>query len=397
MRKATHFCLSPAALLLALAVLSAAGAMTCRAAAWEARVIDADTGRPLPFASVRTQGGLRSVTNAEGWFSIGCDSLESVSVSFVGYSPLTVPAMAVSGSLRLHPMAVSLSEVVVYPASKVVRAVIKEARRQLKKRRRHKATFFYRQTAFVGSECSEVLEAFFCGRAAVALGDLSLQYGRYAALGSDSVNTFSYFANFFTYSQLEIVGGRAPLFWQDVMPLVDNYSEFYKVTMSTISGDGRTIHILRFKPRRGVDRPILDCTLYVDARTYRVLRCKGRGRNMRVLNDVGGQREIVPVDEMTFEETFDVSGGFSEVESVSISVSLMSNGRRSRVRSLMFNVGGGKTRSRARLSFYDNLQNKIDSQGYDDSFWHDNEIVKRTPLEESAVRLFEKRNLFGSF
>ena len=122
MRKATHFCLSPAALLLALAVLSAAGAMTCRAAAWEARVIDADTGRPLPFASVRTQGGLRSVTNAEGLFSIGCDSLESVSVSFVGYSPLTVPAMAVSGSLRLHPMAVSLSEVVVYPASKVVRA-----------------------------------------------------------------------------------------------------------------------------------------------------------------------------------------------------------------------------------------------------------------------------------
>ena len=373
-------------------------AVPCRGAVWEARVVDADTGRPLPLASVRTDGGRTTITNAEGWFAVECDSLERVHVSFVGYSPAVAQAMAGGAAVRLRPMAVNLAEIVVQPVDKIVRAVMAEARRQMRKKRRHKATFFYRQTTFAGSECSEVLEAFFVGLSAVSLRDLSLQHGRYAALESDSLHLYSYFGNFFTYSQVEILGGSKPAYNQDVMPLVDNYRDYYDVSLRTVSDGERKLHVLRFRAKPEVERPVLDCELYVDSDTHHVLRCNGRGLNMRVLNKVGRRRTVVAVDSMVFEANYADSDGFSEVESVAVTVSLPSGGSHNAIRSLMYNVGSGKRRlSERRLWFNDNLQRTIDKQGYSARFWRDNEIVKRTPLEDGAVRLFEQRNLFGSF
>ncbi len=370
----------------------------CIGAVWEACVLDAETGRPLPYASVRAGSGRSTITNEDGWFVLSCDSAESVRISFVGYSPVTVSASPGRRSVGLRPMTVLLSEIVVQPVDKIVRAVMAEARRQMRKKRRHKATFFYRQTTFAGSECSEVLEAFFVGLSAVSLRDLSLQHGRYAALESDSLHLYSYFGNFFTYSQVEILGGSKPAYNQDVMPLVDNYRDYYDVSLRTVSDGERKLHVLRFRAKPEVERPVLDCELYVDADTHHVLRCNGRGLNMRVLNKVGRRRTVVAVDSMVFEANYADSDGFSEVESVAVTVSLPSGGSHNAIRSLMYNVGSGKRRlSERRLWFNDNLQRTIDKQGYSARFWRDNEIVKRTPLEEGAVRLFEQRNLFGSF
>ena len=38
-----------------------------------------------------------------------------------------------------------------------------------------------------------------------------------------------------------------------------------------------------------------------------------------------------------------------------------------------------------------------ENQDYDPMFWNKNEIVKRTPLEEEAIGLFDRDNLFGIF
>lgn len=101
---------------------------------------------------------------------------------------------------------------------------------------------------------------------------------------------------------------------------------------------------------------------------------------------------------MSFDINMADEGGYSEVESMAVSVSFACGGTRSHIRSLMFNVGKGKRLRQGRyMLFFDNLQRKIDRQGYDAGFWRDNEVVKRTPLEEKAVRMFERRNLFGQF
>ena len=114
----------------AVAVVFAAWqALASSGAAWEARVVDAATGKPLPSASVKTAAGRKTITNSEGWFEVECAPAESVTVSFVGYRPVTVAASPVASRVALQPMAVSLEEVVVMPVDKVVKGVIAEAAR----------------------------------------------------------------------------------------------------------------------------------------------------------------------------------------------------------------------------------------------------------------------------
>ena len=49
------------------------------------------------------------------------------------------------------------------------------------------------------------------------------------------------------------------------------------------------------------------------------------------------------------------------------------------------------------MKFEDNIIDVIKNQDYDPMFWNKNEIVKRTPLEEEAIGLFDRDNLFGIF
>ena len=49
------------------------------------------------------------------------------------------------------------------------------------------------------------------------------------------------------------------------------------------------------------------------------------------------------------------------------------------------------------MRFHDNLMDIISRNGLDGDFWKQNEIVKRTPIEEEALEIFERDNLFGVF
>ena len=55
------------------------------------------------------------------------------------------------------------------------------------------------------------------------------------------------------------------------------------------------------------------------------------------------------------------------------------------------------------MEFTDNLMSEIEKgkmnkdKHYDPKFWKNLEIVKRTPVENEVVELFERDNLFGVF
>ena len=49
------------------------------------------------------------------------------------------------------------------------------------------------------------------------------------------------------------------------------------------------------------------------------------------------------------------------------------------------------------LSFSTNIQKAIEQVGYNAEFWRRNEIVRRTPVEEQVMELFENQQLFGVF
>ena len=89
--------------------------------------------------------------------------------------------------------------------------------------------------------------------------------------------------------------------------------------------------------------------------------------------------------------------GFVEVQSVYIDEQHERYGKQFFTRSILFNTGSQKVSEGRQMWKCGDLHDYIDEQGYDQQFWHDNEIVRRTPVEQKVMELFEHQNLLGLF
>lgn len=379
---------------------------------FKAVVIDAQSRQTLPFASVFVNRSNSTMSNAEGSFSIECDSSDVLRISFVGYRTKTIAAGRMGSVVELQTVSTTLDEVTVKPYSTYLKEAIKEAQRQLKKSRKKNANFFYRQTAYADSVCYEFMEAFLSGHSAVFLRDLSLSKGRFAGIQPDSQHYYSYYANFFSTSQIQVtyMPGTTVLN-SDRYPLSDYYEQNYDVSFDMMGSDDDRLLAVHFTPKP-TDKPVLDATLYLDANTFRLRKMEGRELNLKVMhrkqrgNLVNEQlKAAFGVEE--FDELIDTEfhfvvnmtedRDFLEVQSVIIDEQHELYGKTIRTNSMLFNVGERDISRGSRLDSKANLHDVIVKQGYDRKFWQDNEIVLRTPVEQEVLQLFEGRNLFGVF
>lgn len=262
----------------------------------------------------------------------------------------------------------------------------------------------------------------------MSLRNLSIYTGRYAGIQSDSLNHYTYFGNFYTFSQLEMAAYyKMPSKLDDVVPLFRNYNKFYNVSYTVISGDdGERIFAIRFEPKPEVlsRYSILGGTLYVDEQTLHIRRFEGEGHNFRVLtriltetNEIGFSRYTQSVSLAHFSYVVEMTEehGYPEVQSVYVDESHDFEGQTITTRSLLFNLGDGPkkkgnllkrignwfadqhsdSKSSSMLEFYSELHKEITRTGYDPDFWQKNEIVRRTPIEQAVLQLFEENDLFG--
>ena len=58
----------------------------------EGRVVDNETGEPLPGVNLVTRNGTYAVTDEKGTYNLSITRGDSVTVSYVGYEPQTLPA-----------------------------------------------------------------------------------------------------------------------------------------------------------------------------------------------------------------------------------------------------------------------------------------------------------------
>ncbi len=71
---------------------------------------------------------------------------------------------------------------------------------------------------------------------------------------------------------------------------------------------------------------------------------------------------------------------------------------KARVHSILFNIGNKQVfNNNIKLKSSSFLFRKIAHSKYDSLFWSENPIIKRTPLENNATKIFEKKNLFGTY
>ena len=370
----------------------------------EALVVDAETGAPLPFASITVAPSRRisTISNAEGSFRITVEKGEQLLFSYAGFKSLTLNPKSIGRRVKLHPATLMVSEVNVKALP--LKEIRKETLRQQKKYRKKTADFFYRQTAFVDSVCYEYVEAFLSGHSAVALSELKLNNGRYAGIIPDTTTQqiLQFYKNFFTFSQIELATNRSQLDpREDIVPLFQKASALYDIDYDILSDSTNAIYVIRFKPKDFITGyTILDCTLYVDSVSNHILRCNGSGRNFRILQQYSKKlkrkNEVVPVV-FNFSINMTEENGFTEVQSVFVDTYHHVDSMLVRTKSTLFNVGLHKGRKGKDLRFTDDLHNRIDNQKYDKNFWQQNEFIRRTRAVEAVLELCERKNLFGVF
>lgn len=378
---------------------------------FEATIVDAKTHEPLPFASIYASQKSSTISNAVGAFSIKCSPDAVLRISYVGYKTIHVQASELGGRVALEPLANQLKEVIVTPIDlkDFIRKTTSETRRQLRKNEKRKSSFFYRQTTFADSTCFELMEAFLQAKSAVFLRDLVLLKGRFAGIQPDSLHRYSFWTNFFIVSELPMLTRYDYHDNIGVKPLVRNYRDYYDVGYD-IMGDGDDrILAIQFTPKPRLWQSVLAVTLYVNARTHLLQRMEGEVRNVNVVHkeyvveevDTGKVvRQIKTNQSSTFHLTVNMTEerGFLEVQSVYVDQQFMRYGKCINTRSIMFNVDGMEGTDGGRKMWnYGDLHNYVREQGYDQQFWHDNEMVRRTPVEQQVMEMFESQNLFGVF
>lgn len=359
----------------------------------DARVIDAKTGERLPFASVYISGQNSTISNAEGEFVIDADSADVLRISYVGYKTVRLRAVDIGQEVLLSSEGEMLGEVVVLGTDLVVQNALKRMKKDNKRYRKIRGNYFYRQVGYTDRQCHSFLESFFTARSASQVSEMSLVTGRYLSVAS--MRTISP-ANFFTFAQVPVFSNQKNIpSTEQLVPLHRGYARDYLTEMSLVGDDERRVYVISFVPRDS-NAWAIEGRLYVDAETFQLLKYEGRSTKEWVSHKVGNRAVVRPID-YSFVVNYQLDNGFAEVSSVHFRTSYTADGHKFETTGVMFNVADRYFTSRGTLRFNDNLMALIDRKGLDRGFWEQNEIVKRTPVEEEAVEIFEYDNLFGVF
>jgi len=378
-----------------------------------ATVVDAQTLNPLPFASIFINKRSSTITNAEGSFSIKCEPTDVLRISFVGYKTAYISASSLLSkrkTIPLTPLENQLKEVTVTPIDlkSLIRKTTSEMRQQLRKYEKRSSCFFYRQTSFADSTCFELMEAFLQAKPAVYLRDLLLLNGRFAGIQPDSLHRYSFWTNFFTVSEQPMLTRYDSHINRDAKPLTRNYKDFYDLDYDIMADSAGRLVAVHFIPKVKITDPILAVTLYIDENTHHLRKMEGEIRNVELIHKeyivkqidtIKVFKEVRSFETGSFNLTVNMTEerGFVEVESVYIDDCYERYGKQFATRSILFNVGELEADKNRQMQVWawGDMHDYIRWQGYDPEFWHNNEIVLRTPIEEEVMRLFESQNLFG--
>ena len=82
---------------------------------FHAKIVDAETGEPLPYVSVYVSEGNGTLSNEEGAFSINAQPDDTLRLSCIGYEKLLLKAADIGDLVKLKPLTQKLREVTVKP------------------------------------------------------------------------------------------------------------------------------------------------------------------------------------------------------------------------------------------------------------------------------------------
>ena len=373
------------------------------------KIIDKETGEGIPYCSIATaSSSAGTASNELGEFVLKIDSLPAKLVfSHISYGQQVVTVSKVSEmTVSLNPLVASLDEVVVIADKKdgVAKKLVKKAYEKTSNTsgKQHYGKAFYRQKSKNGDDYSEFSEIFYDLRySSSGISDWNIVEGRYA-LREDAV----YNRNYTLFSR--ILRPLQPNTEELIFPLHPSFEVYYDVKVIEIIQSGNSkIAVVQFKPKSTIKTPIFEGRVFINTGTHDILKIIGTiardDLKLSKLNTNNGYWKNYNISyEITYKQhntaslvldyiKIDQEFDYFKDESLQYHTVTTSNltfyehySPTSRRR-----LGGQITRNQ---SDWDNL-NEI---GYNERFWANNPIIKRTPVEEEVISSFEKDNAFNS-
>lgn len=371
---------------------------------YRVHVTDEATGEPLSHVIVSSSGGGKIMGNQNGFFICRAEKKEVIQISCIGYNTLSLRAQDLADSIVLSPLKISDYAV---SAQHVINRVSTRADKDYWKYGDDCRSFLYQMLLRHG-EWVELNEACIEACPSVNLRELRLYGGR--RLRNESPTKDYPSVGALNLHQL-IVGGPITYestFWQSIRkPFTihkakDNrykrYSEarslrtaafddvWYDAEVRTlIDSNGHKIYRLTFIPEPEYPGPILEGTMYVDGKTFRMLAFEGTLHNFSLELEVDRKLWSGQVDP-TIRITYMQERGYTEIESV------VANFKIGHVtcHSTLLNLRNRKISFDSPFAFNppikDDIVAVLNKMGTIKSDFWDNEIIQHTEEEEKLIR-----------
>lgn len=130
----------------------------------QGRVVDRETGKPIPFASIGIVGTSKGTsTNVDGQFSLVVDQSGPVKITCVGYESVQLTSLDFIEEIQLSPIAIQLKDVVVFGKELSPNKMVRKALMNIADNYPDQSffqTFFYRHYCQDDGRYGRLIEAF---------------------------------------------------------------------------------------------------------------------------------------------------------------------------------------------------------------------------------------------
>ena len=353
-------------------------------------VRDAETGEPVPYASVYVSSTCGTISNYDGEFSLECFPSDVLRISSIGYQKVSYKASELPATILMKPISNVLRELMVTGADDVLYRLVRKMQKEANKNKKAAANYFFRfTTQYPGTD--ELAEAFLTAKSCVQMRDITFHSGNRGllierggildnpdlkGLGRTNLHVFLRLAPvlvYYDFWDFALVPGEVVL---------SRKGKLYDVTCTAaFEDDGTEIRKIRVEGREDhtFTEPILEGTMYVDYKKCDLLRFDGKMRGLYLRTYDNARRRLsIDTVQYTMHVDYRHDHGFTEIANMSGTIIK----DRVLLRYLLFNLGDKEMSFKKSVHVGDNMLQAIDKVGYDSLLWATTGIVKRTKEEE---------------
>ena len=349
-------------------------------------IVDAETGDPLPYASIYVGEGRGTLTNIDGNFRLSLSEQDSLIISYVGYEKRQIKASEAARVIRLKPFERELTEVVVKPIDEmdILKQVIKNLKSDFSKHKTDRQAYFLR-TLLRDRKDSYLIESIMAWNSAVNLRDDETFSGIYGI--NSAGNTSLIDLRLTNIHKVAEIGAHTfqSKYWEEaIKPLnsLQTIKKYYHVESQRLLGkDGEMLYRFTFRwngkhTKTLGKRRYLTGDIYVDAKTLRLLRFEGEVGNAYQTAFFSRQPAAIK-----FNINYDYSRGYAAVGNLAV----QGGNKTLSYKLLLFGIQADSLVQAGGGFVGDNIIDALSNAGYDSALWKKYDLIKRTEEEENVA------------